>query len=262
MNTPNESFQTRVRATALVICLILAGLCTASASESTRPDQIWQVPPDLEIRVLQPGVWLHTSWWTLDNGLRYPSNGLIVREEDSVLLIDTAWGEASTEALLEWIEEVLALPVSATVSTHAHDDRMGGAPVLAERGIPLFAHPRGFEMAAGRGWPEPQSIGNLGPGDAVRFHDVEVFYPGAGHTTDNIMVWLPDSHLLVGGCAVKSADSKTLGNTADADLAEWPASMRRVIEQYPDVELVIPGHGVEGGGELLLHTLDLLESNP
>jgi metallo-beta-lactamase class B VIM len=223
------------------------------------PTKSWQVTSELEIRELQPGIWEHTSWYTFPNGIRYPSNGLIVAEDDSVLLIDTAWGVTPTEDLLDWIETELGLPVSAVIATHSHDDRMGGAPILAERGIPLFAHPLSVPLAISKGWPEPRSIGSLEPGDAVEFGAVEVFYPGAAHTVDNIMVWLPERRLLVGGCAVKSADATTMGNVTDADLDEWPRSMRRTAEHYPDARLILPGHGDIGGPELLTHTTQLLE---
>jgi glyoxylase-like metal-dependent hydrolase (beta-lactamase superfamily II) len=223
------------------------------------PITAWQVTPDLDIQELQPGIWVHTSWHEFSNGLRYPSNGLIVREDNSVLLIDTAWGVESTIDLLDWIDVELGLPVSAAIATHSHDDRMGGAPVLAERGIPLFANPLSIPLAISKGLPGPRSLGHLEPGGTVDFGAVEVFYPGPAHTVDNIMVWLPQSRLLVGGCAVKSADATTLGNVADADLDEWPESMRRAAEHYPDAGQVLPGHGHIGGLELLTHTAQLLE---
>jgi hypothetical protein len=35
--------------------------------------------------------------------------------------------------------------------------------------------------------------------------------------------------------------------------------MRRVIERYPDAEIVVPGHGRPGSMHLLSHTMELLE---
>jgi len=112
---------------------------TVSTEASTAPTQ--QITPDLTVRQLQPGLWLHTSWQTLPKVGRYPANGLLVREGDHLVLIDTAWGEASTEALLDWIDRELRLPVVRAIVTHAHDDRMGGAPVLVRRHIPFVGHP-------------------------------------------------------------------------------------------------------------------------
>lgn len=57
---------------------------------------------------------------------------------------------------------------------------------------------------------------------------------------------------------VKDLKSQTLGNIADADLAEWPNTIGRVIAAYPSANFVVPGHGAVGGTELLKHTEELL----
>jgi metallo-beta-lactamase class B VIM len=229
---------------------------TAPTVASTAPAQ--QITPDLTVRQLRPGLWLHTSWQTLPKVGRYPSNGLLIREGDHLVLIDTAWGEASTQALLDWIERELRLPVVRAIVTHAHDDRMGGAPVLVRRHIPFVGHPLTAPLAIAQHWPAPDVLPTLAtPGAAVAIGSVEVFFPGAGHTRDNLVVWVPQHHTLFGGCIVKSAHDRTLGNMADADLREWPASLRRLQARYGQALLVVPGHGEPGGPELLQHTLDL-----
>lgn len=247
-----------ITTTVLFSSLLLAGDGEKPPATSN-PE--WQLTPDLQVSMLQPGIWVHTSWMILDNGARVSSNGLIVREDDSLLLIDTAWGDDSTRALLVWIEQELGLPVTAVISTHAHADRMGGAPVMAEYQIPLYAHPSGFEMARTQGWPEPMSIGDLQPGESTSIGTVEVFYPGAAHTRDNLVVWLEEPRVLVGGCAVKSIQSQTMGYIGEADMAEWPESIRRISDTYPEAQLVLPGHGAIGGQELLLHTNRLIEES-
>jgi metallo-beta-lactamase class B VIM len=217
----------------------------------------WTVTPDLEVRELRPGVWIHTSWQKLANGSRFPSNGLIVREGDSLLLIDTAWGEEHTERLLTWIEGTLRLPVARAIVTHWHDDRMGGAPALVRRGIPFVGHPRTREVAGEKGLPLPTALDGLAaPGGTVRVGSAEVFYPGPAHTSDNLMVWLPEAGVLFGGCEVRAAASG-IGNLSDADVKSWPDSMRRAIERYGTAPVVVPGHGDPGGAELLRHTLEL-----
>ena len=56
---------------------------------------------------------------------------------------------------------------------------------------------------------------------------VELFYPGAAHSTDNLVVYVPSANVLYGGCAVHELSSTSAGNVADADLAEWPTSVER-----------------------------------
>lgn len=203
--------------------------------------------PDLELRELRPGIWLHTSWQALEDGTRFPSNGLVVREGNGLVLVDTAWGDPLTEELLDRIERELKLPVVRAVATHFHDDRLGGAATLKKRGIPLYAHPLTIAKMPGLGLkPLPASFGSL-----------EVYYPGPAHAPDNVVVWIPGAKVLFGGCAVRSANSTALGNLSDADLLRWHESIRNVMRRYGDAEIVVPGHGKPGGKELLERTLEL-----
>ena len=95
----------------------------------------------------------------------------------------------------------------------------------------------------------------------MRFGPVELFYPGAAHSTDNLVVYVPSANVLYGGCAVPHELSSTsAGNVADADLAEWPTSVERIQKHYPEAEVVIPGHGLPGGLDLLQHTANVVST--
>ncbi|MFW6078319.1 MAG: hypothetical protein ACODAE_01780 [Gemmatimonadota bacterium] len=86
-----------------------------------------------------------------------------------------------------------------------------------------------------------------------------MFYPGPGHTRDNLMVWLPERGILFGGCAVRAASATSAGNVAHADTLEWPRAVARALERYGSAGRVVPGHGEIGGPELLEHTRSLFE---
>jgi len=87
--------------------------------------------------------------------------------------------------------------------------------------------------------------------------EIDCYYFGGGHTTDNIVVWIPSEKILFAGCMVKEMSSKTLGNLADADVNEWPSTIDKVIDKFPSAKIVIPGHGKFGGKELLIHMQEL-----
>jgi glyoxylase-like metal-dependent hydrolase (beta-lactamase superfamily II) len=231
-------------------------LCGAAETKS-------RVPPSdatVELDSLRPGVWIHTSYYTYPNGSRFSSNGLVVRDGNGLTLIDTAWGERLTVTLLEQIQRDLALPVQRAVVTHAHGDRSAGADVLRDRGIPVLAHPETIQRALGMGLPPPSDSlnGLTGPGTLTRLGSVEVYYPGPGHSPENLMVWVPAARVLFGGCAVRPGDATTLGNTAHADVKAWPFAIQRTLDRYGSAEVVVPGHGSKGGPDLLGHTLSLL----
>lgn len=252
----------------------------------------------VELDSLLPGVWIHTSYYTYPNGSRFSSNGLVVGGigGEGLTLIDTAWGERLTVSLLEQIERRITrhvpgppsagvsartpgptrepIPVRLAIVTHAHGDRLAGADVLRERGIPVLSHPETIRRALAVGLPPPSdSLGSMAePGGIALVGGVEVYYPGPGHSPDNVMVWVnmdrgvsvshgrarPEPGLLFGGCAVRPTDATTLGNTAHADVKAWHASVQRALERYGNAGIVVPGHGATGGPELLRHTLSLL----
>jgi metallo-beta-lactamase class B VIM len=193
----------------------------------------------------------------------FPSNGLVVRDGDGLLLIDTAWGTENTAALLATIEAEIGLPVRRAISTHFHDDRVGGVDTLTAVGAATFGTPltRSLAEEAGSEVPTFALDGLAEPGDAVRFRPIEVFYPGAGHAPDNLVVYVPEARILFGGCAVFEASRTTPGNLSHAVLAEWPESIRRVQARYPEAEIVIPGHGLPGGTELLDTTTAVIEAH-
>jgi len=246
----------RLALTALAALLLVAA--PAPAVMKSAPLQ-----STVKIRLLRPGVWIHTSRYVFPDGSVIPANGLVVKEGGGLVLIDTAWGEMLTADLLDEIHREIKLPVRRAIVTHSHADRIAGADLLRKRGIQVFAHPLTCRRAAAVAiaMPTDSLAGLRKPGDAEFVGSVEVLYPGPAHSPDNIVVWVPSARVLFGGCAVKSVESN-LGNLADADTRAWPDAIHRVMERYRQAEVVVPGHGAEGGRELLTHTLELLKPRP
>jgi metallo-beta-lactamase class B len=49
----------------------------------------------------------------------------------------------------------------------------------------------------------------------------------------------------------------TKGFLGDANVTDWPATVRRVKETFPQVKHVVPGHGATGNASLLDYTIQL-----
>ncbi|ELT3994883.1 subclass B1 metallo-beta-lactamase VIM-61 [Pseudomonas aeruginosa] len=238
-----------------------------SAAYSAQPGGEYPTVDDIpvgEVRLYKigDGVWSHIATQKLGDTV-YSSNGLIVRDADELLLIDTAWGAKNTVALLAEIEKQIGLPVTRSISTHFHDDRVGGVDVLRAAGVATYTSPltRQLAEAAGNEVPAHSLKALSSSGDVVRFGPVEVFYPGAAHSGDNLVVYVPAVRVLFGGCAVHEASRESAGYVADANLAEWPATIKRIQQRYPEAEVVIPGHGLPGGLELLQHTTNVVKTH-
>ncbi len=190
----------------------------------------------VDVTILDLKTIVHRS----TNAEGVPSNGLIAMTDSGLLLVDTAWTEAQTDAILKWGDERLKRPWIGAVITHEHNDRDGGLGALQRRKIPVAALDLTVAKLARRG---VQGVTTLFTAAAGEFKDprgFEAFYPGPGHTTDNIVLSFPT--VLYGGCLIKSMEAKDLGFTADANLASWPEAVRRVSLKYPK-RTIVPGHG-------------------
>ncbi|RKH07148.1 subclass B1 metallo-beta-lactamase [Corallococcus sp. CA053C] len=241
------------------VLLLLLSACASTppvVASTTATDET-VLAEDVRIRRIAPGVWVHvtnadTKWGST------PANGLIVEDGESSILVDTGWNPRHAEALLTWARDTLHHPVRAALVTHFHMDRTGGVPALDAQGIPVYAREDTARRAAAQGNPVPgQRLS-----DAQDFGPLSVFFPGAGHTPDNLLVFHPATGVLYGGCFIKDASAKDLGNLEDADTAAWPSSLQRARQHYPDARVILPGHNLLGGPELLGHTEALLREVP
>ena len=212
----------------------------------------------LQVTKIAPEVYVHTSYKQLGDVI-FPSHGLLVSTKEGVVLIDTGWGNEPTEQLLAWVKTNLKQPVKVCVPTHWHDDKMGGIAAVQAQGIPVVTSELTATLAAENGKGAPDITFATDTTFTVGKQQFEVYYPGGGHTADNVVIYLPQQKILFGGCLVKDAQAKNLGNTADADLESWPIAIQKVQQRYPKAKVVVPSHGPWGDRSLLSHTSELLQ---
>lgn len=84
------------------------------------------------------------------------------------------------------------------LSTHFHDDRTGGLSYFAAKGIKTYTT------------CQTDSLSIIHHNHRAKFlipHDTtfqiggyvfQTYYPGAGHTQDNIVIWFPQQRILYG----------------------------------------------------------------
>jgi metallo-beta-lactamase class B len=242
-----------------IAIVLFLGLALAGCQSIDRPSEAKTitVSHDIALHAIAEGVWVHTTWFDLSNYGRCPANGLVVVDGQEALLIDLPWTDELTATLFDWIAKNLHATVETVVPTHFHEDCMGGLAEAHRRGALSYASDKTVEIARQKGLPVPQvpcrSQTLIRCGTTL----VLVTHPGAGHTTDNVVAWLPVQKILFGGCLIKSLDSTSLGNTQDGDLAAYPATLHKIQAAYPQARIVVPGHGRWGGPGLIGHTLGL-----
>ncbi|MEM9495355.1 MAG: subclass B1 metallo-beta-lactamase [Pseudomonadota bacterium] len=224
------------------------------------------------LEAIADGVWVHQSWTMIKPWGLILSQGLVIETSDGAVLVDTAWNDADTDDLARLVREETGMALRAGVVTHAHDDKMGGVGALTRVGVPTYAHPMSNEDAPARGlMPAAHTLALGAIGDAVSINDVlgvtgddapviTAFYPGTGHTRDNIVVHVKTTDgadIIFGGCLIRPRGAGSLGNTADGDVPHWAVAARLVAERFPDATIVVPSHGKTGGRDLLTRTVTL-----
>ena len=237
--------------------------------------------PELRISRLNDMVWVVT------HNFPWESNSLIVKASDNeVVLIDTPYTNETTELVLEFINKEINPKEITAILTGFHIDNLGGIGCLLQHRIPVFGSDRTCTLIDERSaatqkqlldWlqkPEqenyrkayaemkfskPDHVVPIEKGVFLKKGKLsfDVYFPGESHSPDNLTVYIKELNLLFGSCMIKSLESQNLGFTGDANMTEWPVSVKKVQEKYKTTELVIPHHGNWGGVALLQHTLDL-----
>lgn len=214
----------------------------------------------LRIQHLTDNFYVYTTYKNL-NGFMFPSNSMYLVTENGVVLFDTPWDTTQFQPLLDSISDRHNKKVILAISTHSHDDRTAGLGFLRLNGVKTYSSKLTYDLCKEHNEKQAEfyfvkdTIFNLGN------YKFETYYPGEGHTKDNIVIWFEKYKILYGGCLLKSTENKNLGNIADANINEWKPTIKKVIKKYPKPNFVIPGHFGWTNKNGLKHTLKLLRQN-
>lgn len=201
--------------------------------------------------------YIYTTYGYSD-GSRFPSNSMYVVTGKGIVMIDVPWDTAQTIPFLDKIEQQHHKKVIACISTHFHADRTAGLDILKRRGIATYGSQQTIALCKERKQQQPEYAFVSDTTFHFDDHTLTVYYPGAGHSPDNIVIWFGKEKILYGGCFIKSTDYTDLGNLSDARPEQWGASVKKVQKRFPGARFVIPGHGSWKGVEGLEYTLKLI----
>ena len=173
-------------------------------------------------------------------------------------MVDTPWDNNMSATLLDWLRDSLNIAIKMIAPTHWHDDCMGGIKEFHERGIVSISNVLTRKFAVKNNLDLP--IRTFEDSLWMDFNNQKIllYYPGAAHSIDNIVCWIEEDSVLFGGCMIKSAEAQNIGNIKDADIKEWPSSIRKLKSRFPNAKTVIPGHGNIGGTNLYEHSLGIV----
>jgi metallo-beta-lactamase class B len=208
---------------------------------------------NLIIEPINGNTLIHTSILHIPNYGSFACNGMIFYENGEAVVVDTPTSDSASYELINWLRKELHCNVKAVVVSHFHEDCLGGLAAFHAEGIPSYAKELCIQLAQEDGAVQPQIAFDTLLSLKLAEKTLINYYPGPGHTKDNIVSYVPSDKVLFGGCLIKAIGAG-YGNLSDADTSSWSSSVLAIKKRFPDIKYVIPGHGASGNTELLDYT--------
>jgi metallo-beta-lactamase class B len=232
--------------------------CSSQKQDAFKPKEVYK-SNDLIITQITENSFVHTSFkQTIDFG-NVPCNGLIVRNSNEAIVFDTPTNDKNSEELIKWIKETLNCKINAIIPTHFHDDCLGGLKAFDEKDIPSYAYFKTIELAAENNLAVPKNSFKDSLILKVGDQNIIAKFFGEGHTKDNIVGYFPSENIMFGGCLIKELDAGK-GYLGDANVTDWSSTVGKVKKEFPNVKIIVPGHGEYGNIKLLDYTINLFRA--
>ncbi len=199
------------------------------------------------------------------------SNSAFVITKEGVLVFDTGASETIGQALKQVVTKTTDKPVRWVVNSHGHGDHWLGNNAFAGAEIISSTHVRTHVTQEGASWVgrfttmtggvtgESKVVAPTRAVDArtsMQFGEVkgELLLSNGGHTAGDVVLWLPQESVLLGGDVVYSDSAP---GTFDANIPNWIAFLKELEKLKPKV--VVPGHGKVADGAVITRQREFFE---
>jgi glyoxylase-like metal-dependent hydrolase (beta-lactamase superfamily II) len=186
-------------------------------------------------------------------------NTAVIVGDDGCLVFDAQATPAMAGKVIERVRAVTDKPIKYVVLSHYHAVRVLGASAYHAQGIVASQEtyrliqergqqdwdseygrfPRLFQDAAsipGLTWPTLTFEGEMSIFLGKR--EVRLMQLGAGHTSGDIVAWVPDAEVMFSGDLIEYHSACYCG---DAHLREWPMTLNEIRNFNP--KAIAPGRG-------------------
>jgi len=231
--------------------------CSSRNKDHFKAKEIYK-SKGLIITQISENSFIHTSFKQTNDFGNVPCNGLIVKDNNETIVFDTPTNDKISGELIEWINKKLHAKINAVIPTHFHDDSLGGLMAFHQHNIPSYSYVKTIELAKENNFVVPENSFNDFVVLKVGDKDVIAKFFGEGHTKDNAVGYFPSENILFGGCLLKELDAGK-GYLGDANVSAWSNTAEKVKKEYPNIKIVVPGHGEYGNGKLLDYTIALFK---
>lgn len=213
--------------------------------------------PKLKISHLTGDFYIYTTYNTYE-GSQIPANGMyLLTNNDGVVLFDTPWDTTQFQPLLDSIKLKHNKKVTLCIGTHWHSDRTEGLEYYKRHDIKTYTTLLTDKLSKENHQKRAEFLMTKDTIFHIGQYSFEVYYPGEGHTVDNIIIWFNKEKILYGGCLIKGADAENLGFLGDANVTEYESTLKKVQKKCPKPKFIIVSHHDWNNVNSLKHSIKL-----
>lgn len=212
----------------------------------------------LEITHLAGDFYIYTTYNQYE-GYRVPANGMYLVTDQGVVMFDTPWDTTQFQPLLDSIQFKHHKNVVMSFATHFHSDKTAGLEYYRRQGIKTYNTVLTDQFSKQHNMKRAEFLMANDTTFTIGQYAFDVYYPGEGHTKDNIVIWFEKERILYGGCLIKGADDTNLGYLGDANRAEYASTLKRVQQKFRDPRYIIIAHNDWNNIHSLKHSIRMAE---
>jgi metallo-beta-lactamase class B len=248
---------TNIRLALCIVIHLVFTQCNSPKNKLYIPTVVFESDA-LVITQISENTYIHTSYLQTESFGKVDCNGLIVHDNAEVVIIDTPTTDSVSTMLMHWVESTLHSSVKAIIPTHFHNDCLGGLSAFHQHNIDSYASQRTISFAHQADYELPLHSFDEELTLPVGSSSVFAKFFGEGHTRDNVVVYFSKEQVLFGGCLIKEINASK-GFLGDANISAWSTTVSQIKATFPDIQVVVPGHGAAGDKALLDYTITLFK---
>ena len=210
----------------------------------------------LKISHLTGEFYIYTTYNTYE-GEQIPANGMYLVTNDGVVLFDTPWDTTQFQPLLDSIKLKHNKSVAICIATHWRGDRTEGLEYYKQKEIKTYTTVLTDELSKKNNKKRAEFLMTRDTVFNIGLYSFEIYYPGQGHTADNIVIWFNKEKILYGGCLIKGADAENLGYLGDANVTEYETTLKKVKKKCPKPKFIIISHSDWNNINSLKHSIKM-----
>jgi metallo-beta-lactamase class B len=208
----------------------------------------------LKISRLTDDFYVYTTYNTYQES-ELPANGMYLVTNEGVVMFDTPWDTTQFQPLLDSIRVRHKKSVVLCFATHWHSDKTAGLEYYRQQGIKTYTTVLTDELSKKNDKKRAEFLIAKDTIFGVGGYSFEVYYPGQGHTEDNVVVWFKQERILYGGCLIKGADAENLGYLGDANVTAYASTLKRVQKKCRKPKFIVVAHSDWKNTNSLKHSI-------